>query len=56
MPKSYFQGFTPGRSFREGQLVVEDYAFAADKTIGLAAFAHQPFDARSASYYMRKSN
>ncbi len=34
-------GYLPG-------LIEEDYAFAADKTIGLAAFAHQPFDARSA--------
>ncbi len=34
-------GYQPG-------LIVEDYAFAANKTIGLAAFAHQPFDARSA--------
>lgn len=34
-------GYSPG-------LIEEDYAFAADKTIGLAAFAHQPFDARSA--------
>ncbi len=31
-----------------GDLVVADYPFAAGKTIGLAAFAHQPFDARSA--------
>lgn len=36
-----------GCGYRRG-LIVEDYAFAADKTIGLAAFAHQPFDARSA--------
>ncbi|HUU83442.1 MAG TPA: hypothetical protein VM243_08065 [Phycisphaerae bacterium] len=34
-------GYGPG-------LIVADYAFAADKTIALAAFAHQPFDARSA--------
>ncbi|MCH8252446.1 MAG: N-6 DNA methylase, partial [Planctomycetes bacterium] len=30
------------------ELIEEDYAFAAGKTIGLAAFAHKPFDARSA--------
>ena len=30
------------------ELVEEKYAFADDKIIGLAAFAHQPFDARSA--------
>lgn len=29
-------------------LVTADYTFAANKTIALAAFAHQPFDARSA--------
>ncbi|HNQ23030.1 MAG TPA: N-6 DNA methylase [Phycisphaerae bacterium] len=30
------------------KLITENYTFAADKTVGLAAFAHRPFDARSA--------
>ncbi len=29
-------------------LVLRDYVFAADRSVGLAAFAHRPFDARSA--------